>query len=301
MARPIWSGAISFGLVNIPVRLFSATESHRVAFHELEQGSGARIHNKRVAGQGDREVPWKKIDKGFEIRKGQFVVLSDEELAAAAPQKTRSIDVEQFVSLDEIDPISWDRSYYLAPDGAPAAKAYALLRKAMEERQRVAIGRFVMRTKEYVACVRPYRDILALETMFFPDEVRDVKEIGAAPKASVVRSELQLAEHLIDTLTSPWDPAKYKDTYSERVMAIVRKKDKGQEIVAPEETAERPQIVDLMDALKRTLAGAAPGPRATAPTGRARGARGARSTRGRAEGTRATRSGTRKSARRARK
>src|SRR6266540_140493 len=296
MARPIWSGPISFGLVNIPVRLFSATESHRVAFHELEQGTGARIHNKRVAGKGDREVLWKNIDKGFEVRKGQFVVLSDEELAAAAPQKTRSIDVEQFVSLDEIDPISWDRSYYLAPDGAPAAKAYALLRKAMEERRRVAIGRFVMRTKEYVACVRPYRDILVLETMFFPDEVRDVKEIGAAPKTTVGRSELELAERLIDSLTSPWDPTKYEDTYSERVMALVRKKDKGQEIVAPEETAERPQIVDLMDALKRTLAGGAPRPRATAPTGRARGARGARSTRGRAEGARATRSGTRKSA-----
>jgi DNA end-binding protein Ku len=301
MARSIWSGSISFGLVNIPVRLFSATESHRVAFHEFEQGTGARIHNKRVAGQGDREVPWKKIDKGFEIRKGQFVVLSDEELAAAAPQKTRSIDVEQFVSLDEIDPISWDRSYYLAPDGAPAAKAYALLRKAMEERRRVAIGRFVMRTKEYVACVRPYRDILVLETMFFPDEVRDVKEIGAAPKAAVGRGELELAERLIDTLTSRWDPTKYKDTYSERVMALVRKKDKGQEIVVPEETAERPQIVDLMEALKRTLAGSAQRPRASAPTRRARGARGARSTRGRGEGTRATRSGTRKSARRARK
>jgi DNA end-binding protein Ku len=255
VARAIWSGSISFGLVNVPVRLFSATESHRVAFHEFEHATGARIRYKRVSERSGREVPWKSIERGYEVSKGHFVVLSDEELAAAAPGKTRAIEIEQFVSLGEIDPISWDQTYFVLPDGSAAAKAYALLRKAMTERRRVAIGRFVMRTKEYVVCLRPYENIVALETMFFPDEVRKSREVGDAPRIDVSHRELQMAERLIDMLSSPWDPSKYKDTYSERVMSLVRKKDKGQEIVAPEEPGEPARVIDLMDALKRTLAG----------------------------------------------
>src|SRR6516225_1453731 len=156
MARPVWSGSVSFGLVNVPVKLYGATESHRVGFHEFEQGTGQRIRYKRVAEKSGREVPWKKIERGFEVRKGQYVVLTDDELAAAAPEKTRSIEIEQFVALEEIDPVAWDQTYYVVPDGAAAAKAYALLRDAMAARHRVAIGRFVMRTKEYVVCIRPY-------------------------------------------------------------------------------------------------------------------------------------------------
>lgn len=300
MARAIWSGSISFGLVSIPVRLFSATESHRVAFHEFEQGTGERIQHRRVSGKTGREVPWKKIDKGYELRKGHYVVLSDEELAAAAPERTHTIEIEQFVSLGEIDPVSWDQTYYVAPDGAAAAKAYALLRKSMSDRGRVAIGRFVMRTKEYVVCIRPYREILALETMLFPDEVRDTDVVGNVPKASVARHELEMAGRLIDMLSGRWDPARYKDTFSERVLTLVRKKDKGQEIVVPEEKREQPEVVDLMDALKRTLAGnagrrpAAPARRRGAPRAgnRGRGASAARPPRTRA---------TRRAARRARK
>jgi DNA end-binding protein Ku len=231
------------------------------------------------------------------------VVLSDEELAAAAPDRTHTIEVEQFVALEEIDPVSWDHTYYVAPDGAAAAKAYALMRKAMSERKRVAIGRFVMRTKEYVVCIRPYQDILALETMFFPDEVRDANEVGTIPKAAVGRHELEMAERLIDMLSGRWDPAKYKDTYSQRVMALVRKKDKGQEIVAPAQTAERPQVVDLMDALRKTLSGDSLRRKpAAARTARARAGRGANRGGGRSAGARPSRTRTtRRAARRARK
>jgi DNA end-binding protein Ku len=275
MARSIWSGSISFGLVNVPVKLFSATESHRVGFHELEQGTGERIRYKRVAEASGREVSWKKIERGFEVGKGRYVVLSEDELAAAAPERTRTIEIEQFVSLGDIDPVSWDASYYVAPDGAAASKAYALLRTAMEDRERVAVGRFVMRTKEYVVCIRPYQGILALETMFFADEVRSTGDVGAVPKAKIGERELAMAERLIDMLTAPWDPAKYKDTYTARVMSLVRKKEKGQEIAVPERAGAEPQVVDLMDALKATLSGHKRRP-ARPASSRTRGARGAR-------------------------
>jgi DNA end-binding protein Ku len=273
MARSIWSGSITFGLVNIPIKLFSATESHRIGFHELEEGTGERIRYKRVAERSGHEVPWKKIHKGFEVGKGRYVMLSDEELAAAAPERARTIEIEQFVSLHDIDPVAWDQTYYVAPAGAAAAKSYALLRKAMADRDRVAIGRFVMRTKEYVVCVRAYENILALATMFFPDEVREVGEVGEVPKAAVGQRELAMAERLIDMLTAPWDPAKYKDTFTARVMDLVRKKAKGQEITVPERADEGPQVVDLMEALKATLAGGGRRPGRTPPSAHDRHAR----------------------------
>jgi DNA end-binding protein Ku len=270
MARPIWSGSISFGLVNVPVKLYGATESHRVAFHEFEEGTGQRIHHKRVAERSGREVPWDKIRKGFEVGKGRFVVLTDEELEAAEPEKTKTIDIEQFVSLEEIDPASWAQTYYVGPDGAAAHKAYALLRQAMADKGRVAIGRFVMRTKEYVVCIRPLASALALQTMFFPDEVRSPKIVGDLPsKAAVKGRELTMAGQLIDSLTSKWDPGRYEDTHTKKVMALVRKKDQGKEIIVPEaEEADGGKVVDLMDALKATLAkqgnGHHPRPRAKA-------------------------------------
>ena len=269
MARPVWSGSISFGLVNIPVRLYGATESHRVAFHEFEEGTGERIHHKRVAERSGHEVVWDKIRKGFEVAKGRFVVLSDEELQAADPEKTHTIDIEQFVTLDEIDPASWDQTYYVGPDGAAASKAYALLRQSMADKGRVAIGRFVMRTKEYVVCVRPLDNILAVETMFFPDEVRSPKIVGeVAHKVPVGSRELTLAGQLIDSLTAKWDPSRYQDTFTKRVMALVRKKDQGKEIVVSEAGAtSRGAVVDLMDALKATLAGKSNG-HATTPGAR---------------------------------
>lgn len=257
MARSLWTGSISFGLVNVPIRLYSAIESHRVAFHEFDKDTKQRIHYRRVVdGSGD-DVPWERIEKGFEVRKGHYVVLTDEELKAAAPRKTDTIDIEQFVPLADIDPVNWDAMYYIGPDGAAASKPYGLLRDAMRERERVAIGRFVMRTKEYVACIRPFEKVLALHTMFFPDEVRDPKDLDAVPdKVSVGKQELALAGQLIDALSGPFKPEAFKDTFRARVLELVRKKDKGQEISAEEAAPAAPgKVLDLMAALKATLAG----------------------------------------------
>jgi DNA end-binding protein Ku len=312
MARSIWTGTISFGLVSIPVKLYSATESHRVSFHEFEAGTGQRIRHRRVAEKSGREVPWDKIQKGFEVGKGRYVMLTDEELDAAEPRKSRTIDIEQFVSLDEIDPVTWDQTYYVAPDGPQAVKPFNLLREAMKDRGGVAIGRFVMRTKEYVVCIRPFDNILALHTMFFPDEVRSPKELGAgksASAASVSQRERTMAGQLIDSLTAKWDPTKFKDTFTARVMQLVRKKDKGQEIALPPAKEKAGKVLDLMEALKATLAGqteVGAGARAAGarekrqgPATTRRGARGAAS-RGKSRGAASTRSLGKVAARRGR-
>jgi Ku protein len=177
MPRPLWTGSIAFGLVNIPVRLYSATESHRIAFHEVEEKTGQRIKHKRVAEKSGREVPYDQIVKGFEYSKGKTVVLTDDELRAAEPERDRTITIEQFVALDEIDPISFATTYYVAPDGQAAARAYALLLQTLRDRKLVAIGRFVMRTKEYLVCLRPYQKVMALETLYFADEIRSPKSL----------------------------------------------------------------------------------------------------------------------------
>ena len=256
MARPIWSGSISFGLVSIPVKVYPAIESHRPVFHELERGTGRRIRYKRVAEGSSREVPWGDIVRGFEVGKGRFVSLTKEELEAAEPRKTRSIDVEQFVSLDEIDPVRWDQTYYVVADGPQGERAYALFREALERSGRVAIGRFVMRTKEHVVCLRPSGRVIALHTMFFPDEVRKAEELPGIPKA-VPRGhgrEIDLALQIIDSLTSEWDPRKYQDTFREEVIKLVHQKAKGGEIHVEEQPAEGGEVVNLMDALKASLA-----------------------------------------------
>jgi DNA end-binding protein Ku len=254
MPRPVWTGSISFGLVNIPIKLVTATESHRVGFHEFEEGSGERIRYKRVAEDSGHEVAWEKIQKGFEVGKDRFVVLTDEELEAAEPERTHSVDIQQFVKLEEIDPVSWDQSYYAAPDGAAATKAYVLLRDAMEKEGRVAVGRFVMRTKEYVVCVRPLGRALALHTMFFGDEVRKATDVVDVPaRATASARELSMAGQLIAALSGPWKPEEYEDTFKRSVMELVKKKDRG-ETLEPAGAPKAPRIVDLMEALKATLA-----------------------------------------------
>lgn len=255
--RPIWTGTISFGLVAIPVKVYPAIESHRPAFHEVESGTGRRIRYKRVAEGSGREVPWGKIERGFEVGKGRFVPLSKEEIAAAEPKGMRTIDVEQFVSLDEIDPVSWDQTYYIAPDGTAGEKSYALFREALKRSGRVAIGRFVMRTKERVVCLRPFQDIVALQTMFFPDEVRDAHALPDLPKSSAGASrgrELTLALQIIDSLTEKWDPSRYQDTFRARVMKLVEEKSKTGEIAVEPQAAKGGEVVDLLAALKASLA-----------------------------------------------
>ena len=257
MSRPIWSGSISFGLVSIPAKIYPAIESHRPVFHEVERATGRRIRYKRVAeGGSGREVPWEGIARGFEVAKGRLVSLSKEELNAAESRQTRTVDVEQFVSLGEIDPVAWDQTYYVAPDGQQSQRAYALFRDALKRSGRVAIGRFVMRSKERIVCLRPVEDVIALQTMFFPDEVRKAADLPDIPKATAAGRgrELDLALQIIDSLTSKWDPAKYHDTFRERVMKLVQEKAKGGEIEVSDEPARGGgEVVDLLAALKASL------------------------------------------------
>jgi DNA end-binding protein Ku len=253
--RAIWSGSISFGLVNVPVKLYSAVKQKDVHFNQLEEKTGAHIKYKRVSEKTGKEVDYEKIVKGYEVAKGKYVTVTSEDLEAVAPEKTRTVDIEDFVALADIDPIYYEKTYFLAPDGEGAAKAYGLLLKAMEDKERVAIGRFVMRTKEYLCAIRPYDGILALETMYFPDEVVAKKDVPGVPerKASVGDKELKIATSLIESLTTEFKPSAYKDTYREAVLDMIDRKAKGEEIVMPEETEEKAEVVDLLAALEASV------------------------------------------------
>jgi DNA end-binding protein Ku len=254
--RAIWSGSISFGLVNIPVRLYTATVSHDISFHQFQAKTGQRIHNKRVAERSGREVPYDQIVKGYEVAKGKVVLVDPKELEALEPRRTRTIEIEQFVELSEIDPILWETTYYLGTDEAAGArKSYMLLRKAMQDSGKVGIGRFVMRTKEYLVTVRPFGSGLALETMYYADEIRDQEEAaGSQGKAAVNPRELQMARQLIEALSAPFELKKFGDTYRDKVEELLKKKARGEEIVYEERPEEPGQVVDLMEALKASLA-----------------------------------------------
>ena len=263
--RAIWTGAISFGLVNIPVRLYTATKTHDIAFHQVEEKTGKRIHYKRLAEGTSREVPFGQIAKGYEVSKGKTVVIEPEELEAIEPKKTRTIEIEEFVKLEEIDPAYWDQTYYVGPeDRAGAPKSYALMRRAMEETGRVGIGRFVMRTKEYLVTVRPLGAGLALETMFYADEIRDLDAMipASLKRTAISPRELALAKQLIEAREGHFQPSKFKDSYRARVLDVIRKKGRGQEIPHEAPPEEPGQVVDLMEALKASLGrskkGAAP-------------------------------------------
>jgi DNA end-binding protein Ku len=273
--RAIWTGALSFGLVTVPVRLFGATKSHDIGFHQYEEKTGKRIHNKRVVEGGNREVPYERIVKGYELSKGKVVLIEPKEIEALAPAKMRTIDIEQFVDVHEIDPLYWDTTYFLAPDErAGAAKSYVLLRKAMEETERVAIGRFVLRTKEYLVTVRPLGAGLALETMLFADEVRDIDDVipATAKKLSVPAQQVTLAKQLMKSLEAPFEPERYKDDFRDRVMDLIKRKSRGEVISTEVEDQPEAPIVDLMEALKASLAGGKKPKRATAAKKRKRAA-----------------------------
>jgi DNA end-binding protein Ku len=270
VARAIWSGAISFGLVNVPVKLFSATDAKDVSFHQFQEGTGQRIRYKRVAEESGEEVGYDDIVKGYEIDKGRHVLVTPEELESVEPGKSHSIEIEDFVDLERIDPVYYEKSYYLAPaKGAGAEKSYALLRQAMEDAGKVAIARFVLRTKQYLAAIRPARGVLVLETMFFADEVRDPEhDIDDVPGAEVElgERELRIAGQLIESLTSDWEPQRYHDTYRERVLELIGRKAEGQEVVVEPAAAEGGEVVDLMAALEASVAAARQGrARAAAP------------------------------------
>jgi DNA end-binding protein Ku len=270
MPRAIWSGSISFGLVNVPVKLYSAIHSQGLSFHQFEEGTNARVRNKRVSEKTGKEVDYDDIVKGYEVKKGQYVMVEPDELAEFAPRATRTIDIEDFVALDEIDPIYFDATYYLAPENSDGArKAYALLLKAMEEQGKVAIGRLVMRNKQYLAAIRPLDKVLGVSTMRFHDEVVSPSDIEGIPTGrSAPRAapgEVKMAAQIIDSMSREWDPKRYEDTYRVQVLDFLKKKAAGKEIVVEEEPEEQAEVVDLMAALEASLEAAKKAPAKKAP------------------------------------
>jgi DNA end-binding protein Ku len=256
MARAIWTGAISFGLVNVPVKLYSATSPKTVRFHQLSAKTGTRIRQKRVDPSTGDEVPFDDIVKGYELTPERYVLISTEELEALDPKATKTIDIEDFVDLDEIDPIYFDHSYYLAPTTG-GAKAYRLLLEAMRESGKVGIGRVVLRSKQQLCALRPAGNVLTMSTMLFGDEVLApdrLDELDAVSEADATKRELAMAQQLIDSLSSHFAPEKYRDEYRERVLELIERKAAGEEI-AVQPTAEEPaEAPDLMAALEASLA-----------------------------------------------
>jgi DNA end-binding protein Ku len=257
MPRAIWSGSISFGLLNVPVKLYSAVSSQKVSFRELREDDGSRVRHKRVAEEDGKEVPYEKIVKGYEISPDQYVVLTREELEELDPKKTRAIEIQDFVDLDEIDPIYFDHPYYLGPDQG-AERAYALLVRAMEEERKVAIARFVLRNKEHLAAIRPMDGVLTMATMRFADEVVSPDQLdGVIPEDEVKpeKREVEMAKRLIDSLATDFEPDKYRDEYREELLALIERKAKGEAIVTqPTEEPKPTKAPDLMAALEESLA-----------------------------------------------
>ena len=257
MPRSIWSGAISFGLVNVPVKLYSAVSRKTVRFHQLNSDTGHRISQKRVDSVTEEEVPYEKITKGFELTKDRYVVVTPEELDSIAPEKTRAIDIEDFVDLEDIDPIFYDHPYYLVPDKG-AGKAYGLLLEAMRESGKVAIARVVLRSKEQLVAIRPAAgDVLTMETMIFHDEVVPADDLDDVPSAKDLKTsdrELKMAQQLIDSLSSDFEPSKYHDEYREKVLELIERKADGEEIAIQPQEEEPEKVPDLMAALEASLA-----------------------------------------------
>jgi DNA end-binding protein Ku len=257
MARAIWSGTISFGLLNVPVRMYSAVARRNIALREIRESDSARIKHRRVAEGTDEEVPYENIVKAYELSPGQYVPLSKDEMAALAPEKTRAIDVQDFVDIEEIDPMYFDSPYYLGPaDGAE--KAYSLLAAAMESSGKAAISRFVFRNKEHLSAIRASDGVLTLTTMRFHDEVVPPSELDDAfpdKKPKVAKREQQMAEQLIDSLSTEFEPNSYRDEYREQLLSLIERKAEGKEIVAPEaEAPKETKAPDLMAALEESIA-----------------------------------------------
>jgi DNA end-binding protein Ku len=254
MPRAMWKGAISFGLVTIPVSVYPATEEKGLKFNQLHDEDGGRIRYKRVCEKDGEEVSFEHIVKGYEVEKDRYVVLTDEDFDAVPVESSRAIDIERFVDLDDIDPVMFKKSYYLIPEET-GAKAYALLREAMSEDGRVGIAKVSFRDKEHLAALRFKDDAFVLETMYWPDELREADFGGVDVGGKVTDQEMAMARQLIESLAGAWEPEQFSDEYREGLLEIVEAKLHGQEIevVAPEPTAK---VVDLMEALKASVAAA---------------------------------------------
>ena len=254
MPRPVWSGTISFGLVAIPIKLYNGVSKKSVSFNQLDERTMSRIKLRKVSAETGEEVPDDHIVKGYEISKGRFVVVDPDELEPFIPSATRSIDLEEFVDLAEIDPVYFDSPYIVAPDKTP--KPYALLARAMEQAGKVALGRFVMRNKQYVAALRAVDGRLMMSTMVFADEVvpvTAVDELSDLDEVQVSDKEVLMAEALVESLSATFEPNKYRDEYREQVLDLIERKAAGEEFQLPTISASAPAVVDLMAALEASV------------------------------------------------
>lgn len=256
MPRPVWTGTISFGLVSVPVKAYTAARDHTIRFNQIERATGARVRQRMVSEQTGEEVEREDIVLGYEVADGRYVTFERDELDELRPQSTKAIEVRDFVDLDEVDPIYFQRTYWLGPDGDAASQPYALLLAAMQERNRVAIGSVVMRNKQYLTALRPLDGALAMSTMRFADEVVDHTSIDEVPDQAEEADPkaLALAVQIVDSLTGEWDPAQYSDSYSEELREIIAKRAEGQTIeVAEGDEPRSAKVLDLMAALKASL------------------------------------------------
>jgi DNA end-binding protein Ku len=254
MARSLWTGSINFGLVNVPVKAFTAVRDHDVHFHQLDKKSGARIRYRKVSEKTGREVESDDIVMGFETRKGRYVTFDDKELDELRPASTKMLEITDFVALDDIDPIYYDTTYWLTPDGNAAAKAYALLLATMEDEQRVGIGTVVLRDRQHLAAIRPLDGALAMSTMRFSDEVVPRSDIEGLPRRSKPEPKaLRMAKQILDGLSAEWDPKQYHDTYTETLRKRIARKQSGKELVEPKQPEPAGRVVDLMAALEASV------------------------------------------------
>lgn len=252
--RPIWRGAISFGMVTIPVKLYTATEEKDIRFRLLHAKDGAPIREQRICTADGEEVEWDELARGYEVAQGEYLVISPEEIDEAKPETQNTIDIGDFVELAEIDPIYYEKTYFLEP-AEGGAKAFTLLRRALEETKRVAIARVIIRNKERLATIRVYEETLVLETMFWPDEIRSTGqlELPKAKGAEVRSKELQMARTLVENLTDRFRPTEYTDQYRIALQELIERKMRG-EVRAAKRRKPAPKVVDLMEALEASLA-----------------------------------------------
>ena len=269
--RSIWRGAISFGMVSIPVKLYSATEQKDVRFRLLHKTDGAPIQEKRICTADGQEVEWKDLVRGYEVGKGEYVILDPEEIDAAKPESATTVEIGDFVKLTEVDPIYFEKSYFLEPTDV-GAKPFTLLKRALEETGRSAVARVVIRTKERLALIRPYDDTLILETMFWPDEIRSTGslDVPEGDEARVRSKELEMARSLVENLSDRFKPGEYRDEYRVALEELIARKLKGEQRSAKRRKPE-PKVTDLMEALKRSVEASRTSRRAAAnPARRAR-------------------------------
>lgn len=255
MARSIWTGSLSFGLVNVPVALYSATEDRGVHFNQFQAGTSDRIRYKRVNERTGEEVPFAEITKGVEVDAGEYVILEPDEIDSVEQGEHREIDVTDFVDLADIDPIYFQKSYYLAPHGKSAPRPYALLHSVMSSEQKIAIANFVMRGKQHLAAIRPTGEALMLETLFYAEEIRDpVREIETLPvQVKITDKELAAAKMLVESMTTQWEPSAYRDTYGETLHKLIERKRKNSTITHDQPQSAPTKVVDLMEALRASV------------------------------------------------